>query len=71
MRSSVRHLDSCPPADEATGRNAPTGTGALPALCDAIGSADLAAQIEAARNAARTRSLRTAMLLHSWLSEHD
>jgi hypothetical protein len=64
MRSSVRYLDFRPPP-----ANKARGAGALPVNCPDA-AAELAAQIEAARRAARTLSLRTAMLLRSWMSEH-
>jgi len=71
MRSSARPLGYCRPDNEATDRNTPTDIGALLAISGATVPVDLAAQIAAARHAARTRSLLAATLLRSWISEDD
>ncbi|HEY4340385.1 MAG TPA: hypothetical protein VGM97_10610 [Steroidobacteraceae bacterium] len=70
MRSFVRRLEIRRTAIEPK-TAASTGVGALIAICGDNASPELAAQIDKARRAARQRSAQAAMLLRSWMSEHE
>ena len=71
MRPALCHRESRLALDEPETPAAPTGIAAPTSVCAADASPDFAARIAQARRDARRDPAKAAMLLRSWMSDHD
>jgi hypothetical protein len=71
MRPALYHRESRLPAEQPGTSAAPTGTSAQTTVCGADPSPEFAIRIARARRDARRNPAQAAMLLRSWMSDHD
>lgn len=70
MRPALYHRPSRPAAEKPQPSPAPSSIAAHGAI-SGVGAAEIALQIAKARRDARRHPVRAAMLLRSWMSDHD
>jgi hypothetical protein len=71
MRPALYHRESPVPAEKPDTSAAPTGIAATIKSYGADGSPHFAAQMARARRDARLHPAQAAMLLRSWMSDHE
>ncbi len=71
MRPALYHRESGLAAEDPGTSAAPGGIAAQISTCVADGSPDFAMRITQARRDARRHPAQAAMLLRSWMSDHD
>jgi len=71
MRPALYRREFCPPAEKPDSASAPTGIAAPTAGGPADTAPDFATQVVRARLDARRNPALAAMLLSSWMSDHD
>jgi hypothetical protein len=71
MRPALYHRESGLPAEKPGTSATPSGIAAQSSICAADASPDFATRIAQARRDARRHPAQAAMLLRSWMSDHD
>jgi hypothetical protein len=71
MRPALYHRESGLPAEKSGTSAAPTGVAAPISICAADASPEFSTRIARARRDARRHPAQAAMLLRSWMSDHD